>query len=154
MCQTVASWDLGMSDSTSIWICQTTNNEVRLLDYYENHGVGLDVYMNWLRENNWFHCEQLLPHDVEVRELGTGKSRLEILQNGGLDCRVVQRISVADGIQAVRECYRSVGLIILKSNKEWTLYETIVGSIMKSKRRSMTNLYMTGHHIVLTVFVI
>jgi len=101
-CKTVASWDLGMSDSTSIWICQTTNNEVRLLDYYENHGVGLDVYMNWLRENNWFHCEQLLPHDVEVRELGTGKSRLEILQNGGLDCRVVQRISVADGIQAVR----------------------------------------------------
>ena len=91
-----------MSDSTSIWICQATQNEVRLLDYYENHGVGLENYINWLRENKWFHVEQLLPHDVQVRELGTGKSRLEILQNAGLDCRVIGKLSVADGIQAVR----------------------------------------------------
>ena len=102
VCKTVASWDLGMSDSTSIWICQATQNEVRLLDYYENHGVGLENYINWLRENKWFHVEQLLPHDVQVRELGTGKSRLEILQNAGLDCRVVGKFSIADGIQAVR----------------------------------------------------
>ena len=102
VCKTVASWDLGISDSTSIWICQIANNEVRLLDYHENHGVGLDSYINWLRENGWFHVEQLLPHDVEVRELGTGKSRLEILRSAGLDCKVISRLSVADGIQAVR----------------------------------------------------
>ena len=91
-----------MSDSTSIWICQATNNEIRLLDYYENHGVGLENYINWLRENGWFHVEQLLPHDVQVRELGSGKSRLEILRNAGLDCKIVPKLSVADGIQAVR----------------------------------------------------
>lgn len=102
-CRTVVSWDLGMSDSTSIWVCQAINNEIRLMDYYENHGVGLDVYINWLRENGWIHCEQLLPHDVQVRELGTGKSRLEILQDAGLDCTVVKKIPVADGIQAVRQ---------------------------------------------------
>lgn len=101
-CKTVASWDLGMSDSTSIWVCQATNNEIRLLDYYENHGVGLENYINWLRENGWFHVEQLLPHDVQVRELGSGKSRLEILRNAGLDCKIVPKLSVADGIQAVR----------------------------------------------------
>ena len=33
----------------------------------------------------------------------TGKSRLEILQDAGLDCTVVKKIPVADGIQAVRQ---------------------------------------------------
>ena len=101
-CQTVASWDLGISDSTAIWICQQTGQEVRLLDYVENHGVGLDWYINWLRENNWFHVEQLLPHDVQVRELGSGKSRIEVLQDSGLDCRVVKKLGIQDGIQATR----------------------------------------------------
>jgi phage terminase large subunit len=37
-----------------------------------------------------------------VRELGSGKSRLEVLQQGGLNCIVAPRLSVDDGIQAVR----------------------------------------------------
>jgi phage terminase large subunit len=45
----------------------------------------------------------LLPHDVQVRELGTGRSRLEVLQEAGLSCTVVPRLGVADGIQAVRQ---------------------------------------------------
>ena len=46
--------------------------------------------------------EQLLPHDVQVRELGTGKSRIEVLQDSGLDCRVVKKLGIEDGIQATR----------------------------------------------------
>jgi len=55
-----------------------------------------------LRENNWHIADQYLPHDVEVRELGTGKSRLEMLQGAGLNVTVLPRLSVDDGIQAVR----------------------------------------------------
>jgi hypothetical protein len=44
-----------------------------------------------------------LPHDVEVRELGTGKSRKEVLEGLGLNnIRVVPNIPIADGIQALR----------------------------------------------------
>ncbi len=43
-----------------------------------------------------------IDHYVEVRELGTGKSRLEVLREAGLDVRVLPRLSVDDGIQAVR----------------------------------------------------
>jgi hypothetical protein len=102
LCRTYVAWDLGMGDSTALWVAQVTGQEVRLLDYVENHGQGLDWYVNWLKENKWHQAEQLLPHDVEVRELGTGKSRLEVLRESGLDVRVLPRLSVDDGIQAVR----------------------------------------------------
>jgi hypothetical protein len=102
LCKTYAAWDLGMGDSTAIWVAQIAGQEVRLLDYIENHGVGLDWYVRELTNRNWHKVNHLLPHDVQVRELGTGKSRLEVLRDAGLDCTVVPRLGVDDGIQAVR----------------------------------------------------
>ena len=37
-------WDLGMNDQTSIWFAQRYKGEIRLIDYYENSGYGLDHY--------------------------------------------------------------------------------------------------------------
>jgi hypothetical protein len=102
LCKSYVSWDLGMGDSTCLWVAQLVGKEVRLIDCVENHGVGLDWYVNWLKENRYEHFDQFLPHDVEVRELGTGKSRKEMLQEAGLQITVAPRLSVADGIQAVR----------------------------------------------------
>ena len=102
LCRTYVAWDLGMGDSTALWVVQVVGQENRVIDYVENHGQGLDWYVNWLKENNWHKAEQLLPHDVEVRELGTGKSRLEVLREAGLDVKVLPRLSVDDGIQSVR----------------------------------------------------
>lgn len=101
--KTFCAWDLGMSDSTAIWVAQVVGKEIRLLDYYENHGQGLDTYVSYLRDNGWNHATQLLPHDVVVRELGTGKSRKEVLESAGLEITVVPKLSVQDGIQAVRQ---------------------------------------------------
>ena len=102
LCQTFTAWDLGMGDSTAIWVAQMTGQEVRIMDYVENHGQGLDWYVNWIRDNGWTNATHKLPHDVSVRELGTGKSRLEMLQGAGLSVDVLPRLSVDDGIQAVR----------------------------------------------------
>lgn len=102
LCKSFVAWDLGMGDSTALWVAQVAGKEVRILECIENHGVGLDWYVSWLRENNYQHFDQILPHDVEVRELGTGKSRKEVLQEAGLNITVCPRLSVADGIQAVR----------------------------------------------------
>ena len=102
LCKSFVAWDLGMGDSTCLWVAQLAGKEVRLIDCIENHGVGLDWYVSWLRENKYEGFAQILPHDVEVRELGTGRSRKEVLQEAGLDITVAPRLSVADGIQAVR----------------------------------------------------
>jgi phage terminase large subunit len=100
--RTFTAWDLGMGDSTSIWVAQLVGSEVRLLDYYENHGVGLDHYVKWIKDNDYLKAEHILPHDVRVRELGTGKSRMEMLEESGLDAKIAPRMGLDDGIQAVR----------------------------------------------------
>jgi hypothetical protein len=100
--RTFTAWDLGMGDSTSIWVAQLVGTEIRLLDYYENHGVGLDHYVKWIRDNDYEKAEHILPHDVRVRELGTGKSRMEMLEEAGLQVKIAPRMSLDDGIQAVR----------------------------------------------------
>ena len=100
--RTFTAWDLGMGDSTSIWVAQLVGTEVRLLDYYENHGVGLDHYVKWIKDNDYLKAEHILPHDVRVRELGTGKSRMEMLEEAGLEVKIAPRMGLDDGIQAVR----------------------------------------------------
>ena len=69
----------------------------------EHSGAGLDFYVNWLRDNDYLYYKNILPHDVQVRELGSGKSRKQILEEHGLNVQVAPRLSVADGIQAVRQ---------------------------------------------------
>jgi len=102
LCRSFTAWDLGMGDSTAIWVAQVVGKEIRLLDCVENHGQALDWYVNWLRDNKYEGFAHILPHDVQVRELGTGKSRKEVLEEAGLSITVAPRLPVADGIQAVR----------------------------------------------------
>ena len=102
LCKTFTAWDLGVGDSTAIFVAQTSGKEVRLIDFVENHGVGLDWYVNWIKKHNYEKAEHILPHDVEVRELGSGKSRKEVLLDLGLSVSVCPRLGVDDGIQAVR----------------------------------------------------
>jgi phage terminase large subunit len=96
------AWDLGVADSTVIWFIQTYGNEVRVIDVLKGEGVGLDWYVQRLQEKPYTWGSHILPHDVEVRELGTGKSRKETLEGLGLTVTVCPNIPVADGIQAVR----------------------------------------------------
>lgn len=101
-CPVITAWDLGIDDSTAIWFAQVVGREIHIIDYYESSGVGLEHYAKVLKEKDYYYGEHLLPHDVEVRELGTGTSRLETLKSLGIKCRVVPNQSLADGINAAR----------------------------------------------------
>ena len=99
----ITSWDLGIGDATAIWFCQLLGPEVRLIDYHENFGTGLDHYVGELRRRPYRYGEHILPHDALVADLSTGKSRLQALEGLGLYARVLPRErNVADGIEAVR----------------------------------------------------
>ncbi|MEL0099990.1 MAG: hypothetical protein VW907_10575, partial [Opitutae bacterium] len=76
---------------------------IRIIDFYENSGLALDHYVNVLREKGYIYEQHILPHDVRVKELGTGKSRMEVLQSLGLNgVEVAPMLPIEDGIQAVR----------------------------------------------------
>lgn len=95
-------WDLGIGDSNSIWFLQRAGREWRWIDYVENSGVGLEWYANEIKRRPYVYGEHLGPHDAEARELQTGLSRVQFLDNLGIRMRVVPRHNVDDGIAAVR----------------------------------------------------
>jgi len=101
-------WDLGMSDSTAIWFEQTSHSgEIRLVHTYENSGKGLQHYINYINEWRDRHSvvfrHHYAPHDIAVRELGTGVSRLETARSLGINFQVAPNVPVIDGINAVRQ---------------------------------------------------
>ena len=122
------AWDLGMNDSTAIWFAQIfRGGAVNVIDYYESSGVGLDHYADVLRQKEYYYGDHLAPHDIEVRELGSGKSRLETAYNLGIRFRVIPKMKIADGINAARmmlpKCYFdddkcAVGLECLKQYRQ------------------------------------
>ena len=104
------AWDLGINDSTAIWFAQVfRGGAVNIIDYYESSGVGLDHYADVLNRKDYTYGDHLAPHDIEVRELGSGKSRWETAYSLGLRFRVIPKMKVADGINAARmlipKCY-------------------------------------------------
>jgi len=99
----ITAWDLGIGDSTAIWFAQYVGQEIRLIDFYENSGVGLDHYAKILSEKGYHYEQHILPHDVQVKELGTGKSRMETLNSLGIrEIEIAPKLNVDDGIQAAR----------------------------------------------------
>ncbi len=100
-------WDLGVSDSTAIWFAQRVAGEIRLIDYLEASGEGLPYYVKALQAKPYVYGRHIAPHDIEVRELGTGKSRRETALRLGVRFEVAPAQSLADGIDAVRAMLES-----------------------------------------------
>lgn len=106
------AWDLGMDDATAIWFFQVDGSgSWRVIDYYENSGEGLTHYAGVLQHraasgaaggHGYIYGQHIAPHDIAVRELGTGTSRREAAARLGLRFCVVPRLRVAEGIDAVR----------------------------------------------------
>ena len=95
-------WDLGVGDSTVVVFVQRAGTEIRVIDHYEMTGEGLPHYAKVLQDKGYIYGRHVAPHDIQVRELGSGKSRLEIARDLGINFTIAPRQSVEDGIQAVR----------------------------------------------------
>jgi len=102
-------WDLGMDDLLTIWFTQSLRSgEVRCIDYYETAGKGIPQVAAEVREKPYAYGTHWAPHDIAVRELGTGKSRLEVAREHGIKFETTPRLhgaagfEVSEGIKAVR----------------------------------------------------
>ena len=96
------AWDLGIGDSTAIWFWQIAGGEIRVIDHYEAHGQALPHYAAVLASKPYRYGWDYVPHDARVRELGTGRTRVETLRNLGRKPRLVPSHEVMDGINAGR----------------------------------------------------
>ncbi len=99
-------WDLGMDDSMSIWFMQSVGAGYHFIDYYENSGEGFAHYAKVLQDRGYVYGRHFAPHDIAVRELGTGKSRLEVAASLGIKFDIGPQLEVDDGINAGRMIFR------------------------------------------------
>ena len=100
--QVITAWDLGVSDSTSIWFAQYDGKSINLIDYYENSGEGLPHYIDLLNQKGYNYGAHIAPHDIVVREFSTGKSRKDLAYSLGIEFQVAPKLKVMDGIDTVR----------------------------------------------------
>ena len=102
MLPVITSWDLGIGDSTAICFWQMGAGQVRLIDHYEANGYPLSHYAKVLQDKPYRYAEHVGPHDLAVRELGSGRTRAEIASELGIDFTIAPRLPLEDGINAVR----------------------------------------------------
>lgn len=99
-------WDLGFNDHNSIWFTQTVGREVRVIDFYENSGKGLNFYAKILKEKGYFYGTHNGPHDIEVHEWTSGETRKDTARGMGIEFTTVKRTKdKRDAIEAGRNAF-------------------------------------------------
>jgi hypothetical protein len=105
------SWDIGIADPTAILFWQEINGQYRLIDAFEETSIGLDTYVQVLRdkhyEKGYNFAAHYGPHDIQQREWVRGVSRKDEAKRLGLEfirtpnTRVKTQISA--GAQLIRQ---------------------------------------------------
>jgi phage terminase large subunit len=100
--QVITAWDIGIADSTAIWFIQRIGRELHCIDYEEYTNLGLPDIIAHLDTKPYKYEQHIGPHDLNVRELGTGMTRKRQAANLGVRFTVAPLQPVIDGIEAVR----------------------------------------------------
>lgn len=105
----VHTWcDLGIGDAFAITYMQQEGPWWNVIDYDEFEGEGLPDVKRRMNEKGYAYGIHFAPHDIKVRELGTGLSRLEVAKDLGIKYRVLPALGVEDGINAVRTRFNAL----------------------------------------------
>lgn len=95
-------WDLGRADATAIWFVQRVAMQYRVLAYYQARLEDITHYLKELQRRAYNYGTMWLPHDAKAKQLGTKRSIEEVVRQSGYRVQIVPRLSVVDGINAVR----------------------------------------------------
>ena len=71
------------------------------MDFYQPESDDLSDWVKWL-DDKGYQGNDYVPHDILVTEWGSKRTRFEVLQGMGRKPKRLDRVSVADGLQAGR----------------------------------------------------
>lgn len=100
-------WDLGINDTCAIWFVQRYGREYRMVDYFEEPDLNIpklvSIVKDRVRDGRASVGDFWLPHDAKVRDLSTGKTRIETFKSLGIRAHVIPRVEdKMDSIHAAR----------------------------------------------------
>lgn len=99
------AWDIGVRDKTSIIFFQTIGQTVRIIDSYENSKHGIEHYAEVLSSKPYLYGTHIGPHDIRVREWGSGITRFEKARQLGIQFTIADNLGISDGIEACRSLF-------------------------------------------------
>lgn len=106
-----ATWDLGVSDSTAIWVSQWVDREIRVIDYIEGQGQPLAYYINELRSRGHGDALCILPHDGAQRDAVSAVRYEDHVRSAGFETQIVAnqgRGAAMLRIEALRRLFGSL----------------------------------------------
>jgi phage terminase large subunit len=101
-------WDIGVRDSTCIIFFQIIGMTIRIIDCYEKSKEGLEHYAKVLNSKPYQYGKHIAPHDIAVKEWGSGMTRIEKAKQLGITFITADNISIEDGIESVRSALSKV----------------------------------------------
>lgn len=97
------AWDLGKGANMAIWMFQVGGSEMRFIDHIEGqHDETIPELVAGLKRLPYQWGDDFVPHDAKVKELGTGRTRVETLISLDRKPKLVPDHGVMDGINAAR----------------------------------------------------
>lgn len=106
------AWDLGLRDQCVIIFFQVIGTSVHIIDLYSNNTMGMEHYVGVVLNKPYRYNKHFAPHDIAVREFGSGMSRYDKAKELGIKFEMrannnelssaVPNVSIMDGIESVR----------------------------------------------------
>lgn len=86
-----ASFDIGRSDSTAIWVFQLIQGKICYIDYFEADGEDPGFYHNWLESRVYKVRTVVLPHDAKAKSPSASESYEDIFLRLGYEVYIPKR---------------------------------------------------------------
>lgn len=96
------AWDLGRRDATAVWFYQQVGDEIRIIDYDEGTGMGAEEWLDRLHTFPYALATPTLPHDAKAKTFSAKYTTWEQFERAGFMPYLAPRVSLANGINAVR----------------------------------------------------
>lgn len=106
--------DIGVRDSTALIFFQFYKDIVRVIDCYESSKEGLEHYINVIRSKPYTYGKFIAPHDIRVKEWGSGMTRWDKAKQLGITFTIADNHSIVDGIETVRS---KLGIMYIDQQK-------------------------------------
>ena len=104
----MAVFDIGWADATAVWFVQFVGMETRLIRYFETTQTTMSEILGRMQTFGYVYDTLYLPHDARNKTIASnGRSIEEIVRAAGFKVSIIDRVPVADSINAARTIFSS-----------------------------------------------
>lgn len=93
--------DIGVGRAMAVGFYQNVNGLIYMIDYWQGtESDSIQEAVRVIQRKQYSYGGHFAPHDINYREISTGKTRIEYARELGIDFTVIAPKNVDEGIQA------------------------------------------------------